>query len=128
LLAGLTHVYWVAFDRYRDEAIEANQRRQAEMTREIMAEVADANPAGLSAVFELTPDPPKFADYLRDRIRSNPRLPGFLAAGPWPAIVFGIEVLIATWLGAWLAVAASPSFQTPPHRAAQDSDPPPDNC
>jgi hypothetical protein len=60
LLAGLTHVYWVVFDRYRDEAIEANQRRQAEMTREVMAEVADANPAGLSAVFEVS----KFVVYL----------------------------------------------------------------
>jgi hypothetical protein len=128
LLAGLTHIYWVVFDRYRDEAIEANQQRQAEMAREVMAEIADANPAGLSTVFELTPDPPTFPDYLRDRIRSNPRLPEFLAARPWPAIVFGIEVLVATWLGVWLAVAASPSLQTPPLRAAQGSDPPPGSC
>lgn len=128
LLAGLAHVYWVVFDRYRDEAIEANQERQAEITRDVMTQIAGANPAGLSTVFELTRDPPTFADYLRGRIRSNPRLPEFLAGGAWPAIIFGIEGLIAISLGVWLAVGKSPSLQTSPLRAAQGNDPPPDSC
>jgi uncharacterized protein (TIGR03067 family) len=112
LLGGFAHLYWIVCDRYLNEAREsiaeqADERRQKE---QIAAAIAlqghDLDEAGMAALLQPPAEPPTFLDYLSRRLHSD-LLPRFVASQPWPAIIFGLEILTATSLGVWIAVEAA---------------------
>lgn len=123
LLAAFTHVYWIVFDRYLDDAREviAEQTEDRREREEIAAAIAQhgegVDDAGISALLQPPPPLPTFVDYLAQRMQSE-RLPRFLTTHPWPSVVFGVEIFIATTLGVWLAVGGRQTGEAQQHQAA----------